>query len=266
MNAEYIKVIQSELNKIKKTNLTVDGILGAGTMAQINNILDIPIQWDTERKVVATLQWICKYHELDVGEIDGYFGDQTESCYDDLVVLLSTGKLPEPFRTEAPPLSRIKAPSKWPLQTTAELNKFYGPVGTGQVLVKVPYPLKIAWNTTQIANKIQCHSKIADSVLHVLEQTKAYYGDDIDDLGLDLYGGCLNVRKMRGGTNYSVHSWGSAIDWHPTANKLKQNHTTACFAKPVYDKWWSFWEAEGAVSLGRACDFDWMHVQFARLK
>ena len=25
------------------------------------------------------------------------------------------------------------------------------------------------------------------------------------------------------------------------------------------------WEAEGAVSLGRARDYDWMHVQFANL-
>ena len=35
--------------------------------------------------------------------------------------------------------------------------------------------------------------------------------------------------------------------------------------KADYDKWWEFWEEEGAVSLGRARDFDWMHVQFARL-
>jgi hypothetical protein len=265
MNAEYIKVIQRELNNIKKTKLTVDGILGSSTMAQINNLVDVPIQWNVDRKVVGTLQWICKYHGLEVGEIDGYFGDQTESCYDDLVVLLSTGKLPEPFRTESPTLGR-KTTSKWPLQTTAALNAFYGPVGTNQVMIRVPYPLRIAWDTKSIANKIQCHTKIAESVLSVLEQTKAHYGSDISNLGLDLYGGCLNVRKMRGGTNYSVHSWGTALDFDPSRNQLKMNHATATFAKPIYNKWFDFWESEGATSLGRSCDFDWMHVQFACLK
>ena len=265
MKAEHIKVIQEQLNKIKKTKLTVDGIVGSGTMAQINNLVDIPIQWSVERKLVGTLQWICKYYDLDVGKIDGYFGDQTECCYDDLVVLLSTGKVPEPFRAEADVTIR-NVKSKWPLQTTAELTRFYGPVGTNQVMIRVPYPLRLAWDTNSIANKIQCHAKVADNILHVLEQTKTYYGGDICNLGLDLYGGCLNVRKMRGGTNYSVHSWGTALDFDPSHNQLKMDHTKARFAKPEYNKWFEFWYNEGAISLGRECDYDYMHVQFARLK
>lgn len=265
MNTEYIKLIQSELNKIKKTNLVVDGVLGGGTVAQLNNLIDIPIEWNIDRKIVGTIQWICKYYKLEIGEIDGYFGDQTQSCYDDLVVLLSTGKSPEPFRVESPIIQRSKTTSKWPIQNTAALTKFYGSVGTNQVSVRVPYPLKIAWNTQQITNKIQCHAKVADSVLHILEQTKSHYGDDIDNLGLDLFGGCLNVRKMRGGTEYSTHSWGIAFDFSPSLNQLKMNHTTAQFAKPVYNKWFDFWYAEGAISLGKEKDYDWMHTQFCHL-
>ena len=32
-----------------------------------------------------------------------------------------------------------------------------------------------------------------------------------------------------------------------------------------YAAFWQFVEAEGAVSLGRARDYDWMHFQFATL-
>ena len=82
---------------------------------------------------------------------------------------------------------------------------------------------------------------------------------------LDLWGGCLNVRKMRGGSRYSMHSWGIAIDYDPGKNRLKWGRDRAAFAKPEYDTWWRLWEEEGWVSLGRTRNFDWMHVQAAKL-
>jgi hypothetical protein len=36
-------------------------------------------------------------------------------------------------------------------------------------------------------------------------------------------------------------------------------------AQPEYAPFLDLWEAEGFVSLGRARNFDWMHVQAARL-
>lgn len=48
-------------------------------------------------------------------------------------------------------------------------------------------------------------------------------------------------------------------------NKLLWDRNRAGFAHPDYDAWWRCWEAEGWVSLGRARDFDWMHVQAARV-
>jgi len=48
-------------------------------------------------------------------------------------------------------------------------------------------------------------------------------------------------------------------------NQLKWDHTRASFARPEYEKWFHLWEEEGALSLGRARDYDWMHVQFAKL-
>jgi hypothetical protein len=62
-----------------------------------------------------------------------------------------------------------------------------------------------------------------------------------------------------------MHSWGIAFDFDPDHNQLKWDHTRASFARPEYKKWLDLWEEEGAVSLGRARDYDWMHIQFARL-
>jgi hypothetical protein len=80
-----------------------------------------------------------------------------------------------------------------------------------------------------------------------------------------LFGGCLNVRRMRGGSAWSMHSWGIAFDFDPDRNQLRWGRDRAAFAKPEYNKWFELWEEEGAVSLGRVRNFDWMHVQFARL-
>jgi hypothetical protein len=56
------------------------------------------------------------------------------------------------------------------------------------------------------------------------------------------------------------------VDWDPANNKLKWGKDKATLAGPEYDFWWQCWEEEGAVSLGREQNRDWMHVQFARLK
>ena len=88
---------------------------------------------------------------------------------------------------------------------------------------------------------------------------------EIHRLRLDVWGGCLNVRKMRGGTRNSMHSWGIALDYDPQNNQLKWGSDRATFAQPDYNKWWEFWEEEGWVSLGRTRNYDWMHVQAAKL-
>lgn len=93
-----------------------------------------------------------------------------------------------------------------------------------------------------------------------------HYGEQrIRDLGLDLFGGCYNNRKMRGGSNLSMHALAIAIDHDPERNQLRWGRDRAAFAKPVYDAWWRFWADEGWVSLGRERDMDWMHIQAARL-
>jgi hypothetical protein len=88
------------------------------------------------------------------------------------------------------------------------------------------------------------------------------YGlEEIHKLGIDLYGGCFNYRKMRGGTEWSRHSWGVAIDLDPERNLLKENHTTARFARPEYKAMIECFYKNGFEGLGPEKDYDWMHFQ-----
>lgn len=164
---------------------------------------------------------------------------------------------PEP---DTPTLSTIN----WPRE--ADVTRFYGPVGTHQTSVVVPWDLYLAWDKDYRVRKITVHEKVADSVTRVLEEVrKVYSTSERKDLGLHLFGGSLNVRRKRGGSAYSMHSWGIAIDWDPERNQLHWHKQKARLSRPDAIPFWQAWEYEGWVSLGRERDYDWMHAQAARL-
>lgn len=264
MNKDMIKVVQSELNKMYQPALAVDGIAGNKTQAALQKVSVLPTEWSIDRKLVGFIQHVATLSGIDAGSIDGKWGPQTETAYSDFVYKLEHGKLPDPWRTEE---FTGDESGQWPLQNEASMNAFYGQVGTNQGKVNSPYPLKLAWDTDKIVNRFTCHEKVAPAVERVLQKVLDHYGlEEIQRLRLDLWGGALNVRKMRGGSKWSTHAWGTSIDWDPEHNKLKWNRSQATLASPEYDFWWKCWEDEGAVSLGREQDRDWMHVQFARLR
>ena len=89
--------------------------------------------------------------------------------------------------------------------------------------------------------------------------------ETIKELRLNRFGGCLNVRKMRGGSAWSIHSWGAAIDIDPDRNQLKWGKDKAFLARSEYEPFWKIVEAEGWTSLLRARNFDAMHIQAANL-
>lgn len=153
----------------------------------------------------------------------------------------------------------------WPLQR--ECMGFYGGVGLHQTILELPYPMRIAWGRKPVIRKFAIHQKCHDSAKRAFEKVASIYGETArENLGIDLFGGCLNVRKMRGGSSYSMHSWGIAIDFDPERNQLKWDKRKARLGKPDAEEFWRAWEAEGWVSLGRAAGYDFMHVQAARLR
>jgi hypothetical protein len=225
------EMVQEQLNVEYGLSLVVDGMFGPASEAGLNHCVLIPSDWPTKRRVT------------------GY---------------IDTGSLPAPWRGEEG--TSADENGQWPKATTDACNAYYGEVGKNQGKVQCPYPLKIAWDTSKTVNRFTAHEKVCDSIERVLKRVLDHYGDAVYENGLDLWGGCLNVRKMRGGSKYSMHSWGIAIDWNPTANRLRWGKDKAGFAKPEFDKWWDLWEEEGWVGLGRVKNYDWMHVQAARVK
>ena len=202
--------------------------------------------------------------------VDGAFGPETEretlkfqlknGLKADGIVGPKTWKFVTNISTNTP-LSQ-----KWPKQDYNSMVNFYGPVGENITKLDVPYKLKLAWAPSTTLTRISCHQKVAKSLYNIFENTLKTYGEkEISKLKLDMFGGCVNVRRMRGGTSWSIHSWGAAVDLDPDHNQLKMGKDKASFAKPVYNDFWKIVEKEGWTSLGRARNFDWMHFQAAYL-
>jgi hypothetical protein len=150
--------------------------------------------------------------------------------------------------------------------TTQQAIKKYGTpneTGVGYLeTVICPYPLRISWDVDSSTNKVRCHKLIASNLKAVFTDLLAHYGyDKIKELGIDLYGGCFNYRKMRGGSALSKHSFGIAIDLDPARNTLKETKKTARFARPEYKPMIDIFYKHGFISLGIEKDYDWMHFE-----
>lgn len=152
------------------------------------------------------------------------------------------------------------------LSTKEIISKYGNPDESGNYLVsiKLPYPMRIAWDTKTTVNSLRCHKLIADKLTAVFSELLDVYGlPKIKELGIDLFGGCFNFRKMRGGSEWSKHSWGIAIDLDPARNQLKESSKTARFARPEYKQMIDIFYKHGFLSLGREKNYDWMHFEIA---
>ena len=150
--------------------------------------------------------------------------------------------------------------------TTQQITKKYGaPNETGKgylVKIQLPYPMKLAWDTDTVVNTMMCHELVSKNFLDVFNEIHRVYGyEKIKEFGIDLFGGCFNYRKMRGGNSWSTHSWGIAIDLHPSANSLKTPYNNSLFSKPEYKKLHEIFEKHGFENLGKTKGYDAMHWQ-----
>ena len=156
-----------------------------------------------------------------------------------------------------------------PYPTQSGVAAFYGAAGgpdctAGSCLLPFAFPL--AWDDSQKVTRFACHRRVAASLTKIFAEAAAHYGEaEFRRLKLDRFGGCYNYRNMRGGTSLSMHAWGIAVDLDPINNQLRWSRDRASFARPEYEPFWAIVEANGATSLGRAKNYDWMHFQFAGL-
>ena len=149
----------------------------------------------------------------------------------------------------------------WPTQ--AECRRFYGAPGTNQTILDLPYDMTY---DGKLVKRMTINKKCADSASRALSKIASEYSaSDRKALGLSIFGGCYNNRPMRGGTQLSMHAFACAIDFDPNRNQLKWGREKARLAQKDCEAFWRAWEEEGWVSLGRARNFDWMHIQAARI-
>lgn len=241
----------------------LDGVFGRASNAAVDKLLAAEKLsyrgWPAIRRRVAAEQILFKSVGIDPGKnivVDGIAGPVYQYALE----------LWQNHLRDVTPSPAVVAhqPEVWPRQS--QVSAFYGGVGTSQVDLVSPYPLYLDWALSTKISKFKIHSKCKASALRVMEKVLEHYGPEkIHEMGLDQFGGCLNVRKMRGGSAWSMHSWGIAIDWDADRNPLRSTSRTARFAQPEYAKFLDFWEEEGWISLGRERNYDWMHVQAARL-
>jgi len=256
--------VQANLNARGLNAGPEDGVGNATTLAALEEVADWPDGWSAKRKVIGFIQTMARENGIETGPLDGYWGPQTEFAFECLQQSPQERLEPGIWRPEELPDLN---PNGWPLQTPEdELVQYYGQIDSNQTRVELPYRHKLSWNKRETIGSFRCHERIHDSLAAILTSVLEHYGADaIGRLRLDTWGGCLNVRAIRGGTRHSTHSWGIAVDYDPEHNKLKWGRDRASFAGPEYDAWWQIWEEEGWVSLGRARNFDWMHIQAAKV-
>jgi len=256
MKIGKIKQVQVWLKELNLYDGKIDGLVGPKTLEAIRisgATKYLKKNLPTARYVTAFVQFFSGLKSIDAGPIDGFWGPQTEHAYNELI---GNNFVRDEYET-------ISQVTVWP--TYSELTSFFGPRGSNLVSLKCPYELVLDWNLNETLNEFSINAKCKDSAERVLNKVLDYYDEEgIKKLGLNRFGGCFNNRLMRGGSSWSTHAWAVAIDFYPSKNQLRQNHTTALFAKPEYEFWWTAWEEEGWVSLGRTKDYDWMHVQACR--
>jgi len=152
--------------------------------------------------------------------------------------------------------------------TTAEIIKKYGkPTQNGSpylTTIKLPYPMRLAWDKKVSVNKMSCHKLVAQNFTNVFNELLAHYGlAELQRLEIDIFGGCFNFRAMRGGSDFSRHSWAIAIDLNPEKNTLKMTFAQSQFSKPEYAKLHEIFEKNGFINLGKTKSFDAMHWEIA---
>lgn len=253
----------------------LDGILGresySAIVALLNSYKINTKGWSKQRLKTAAEQALYKTLKIDVGPIDGYEGplyrQARDAYYAKVVANFRDEK--DKLDAEIPPkptpvkVKNVEVVKQWPRQS--ECLSFYGKPGSNQVDCVLPYPMVLEWNNKQKIKTFSCHAKVKVPMERIWQKVLDAYGyEKIRELRLDQWAGCLAVRKMRGGSNWSMHAWGIAVDMDSNNNQMRWGRDRATFAKPVYKKYWEAVYSEGAISLGIERNFDWMHFQFAR--
>lgn len=246
-----------------KTQAAVDRVVNAHAADCVSN----PTRWSTARRSAAAAQLVLKYAGYEPGSIDGYWGNNTEEALRAFDYERATGKREEVIRDTRPGYTPVIG--EFPSQ--AGCSSFYGSPGSSALIARLsmftlPVAMRLDWSLSTKTTKVQLHDKCGDSAMAAMEEILRHYGEARwRQLGLDRNAGTYNLRKMRGGTSWSMHAYGCAWDFYAQPNGLRVRCPQALFCGEDYKPFFDIWEAHGWTSLGRAIGRDWMHVQAASI-
>lgn len=111
--------------------------------------------------------------------------------------------------------SLMPKPNPWPRNDAPSLRAFYGEPGNESNLVSIPVHEFGVMYDGSACPRIRCHRKVSDSLLSIISELSKF---ESGREALRQYAGCFNFRKIRGGTSWSLHSFGAAIDLMPATN------------------------------------------------
>lgn len=149
----------------------------------------------------------------------------------------------------------------WPSADSESLRKFYGNPGDESQLVTLVFPYPMLYDGKAVRTT-RCHKKVLVPLMRALSDIGSRFTDhpEIRDEAED-YGGCFNFRLKRGGSSYSLHSYGAAIDLDADDNSFRDSWPMQS------DMPLEIMEAfarQGAIGGGWAWGFDAMHFQFTK--
>ena len=228
---------------------------------------EVALSWPNDRQAVLYLQQVLRLQGLYSGKLDGYAGPLTDLGSEQLIErwdLAYSAPEPIPLRSQEAEPEQDQRPGAPPYRL---LTEQFGPPGQVPLAtVTPPYRLVWDWDLNKQVTKFAVHRDLAETVERCLEQVMEKYDESQrTTLGLHRFGGCYNPRKMRGGTRWSTHAWGVAMDWYPSQNKLRWGAGRALFAGPEYAQWFDIWGQAGFRSLGILRNYDWMHIQYCQV-
>ena len=135
-----------------------------------------------------------------------------------------------------------------------------------QASCRIGMTLKLAWKLGYNVVQFQCHRMLVPHLQAIYGKLAKLDANLIADSGIELFGGCYNLRPIRGTEKqasppFSAHAWAAAIDCDPLRNGLytktaKANLALAKF-KPIHD----IWAQHGFVNMGHVIGRDYMHYE-----
>lgn len=166
--------------------------------------------------------------------VDGFWGSRSQAtCRDYLRAMMPTN---HPF----------------PKANQTAIQRFYGKPGDEGALVSIAFPFPMFYDG-KLVKTSRVHEKCAESLLRVLTKVGKSYGqqrgvmEEAED-----YGGIYNFRLKRGGTSYSMHAYGAAIDQDADDNTFRDSwpmkadmplEIIECYAEEGWKSaaaWWGY--------------------------